>query len=185
MIVVAGRSVCCGCCCRLLCRPPSLCPWGGPWLASGWWRKGGGVGCKGEHKRWCTLAPHCPSIICGWPISALSCKKMRRREGYRANHRLTEVPWWVELGVWLPNGVTLYTLTKQTHTYFVSFFFGWCLIFLTHPLTTVGCVHAGVCATVHMKYVEDSQSIRKILSMCLYCVLSFTWIPILDIFLGL
>ena len=72
-----------------------------------------------------TLAPRCPCIMCGWPISA-GRGRGGRRDGRCTgqNHRLTEVPWWVELGVWFPNAVTplkpppahTLTLNKHRHT---------------------------------------------------------------------
>lgn len=125
---------CCGCEVSMLWlalpvspQPASVCPWGaidcflllghrGNGCQSAEGQEGGGI-----------LAPHCPSIICGWPISTVSSEGGKRTgRGTGQNHRLTEVPWWVELGVWFPNAVPLlhtYTHTQKknshTHTHYL------------------------------------------------------------------
>lgn len=134
-------------------QPAFVHPWGATACfflldgkGNGWGeRRGtGGVG---------VLAPRCPCIICGWPISVV-CSRGGERAGRSTgqNHRLTVVPWWVEPGVWFPNAAPprpqhTQSLTQNKHTQTALDPIK-CFCLLTHPLTGVRSVR--VCACVYV-----------------------------------
>lgn len=152
MAVVAGRLGCCGWLCLFLCSQ-ALCVHGrgGPWLVFSCCNS------KGNRVWICREAgweAGCSSLPLHYLwLTYFSGALLRRGESwveYRANHSLTVVSWWVELGVWFPNAVHI--PPKHLHKTNTNWPQSYQVCLLTHPLTSVmsllmRVVHARACAT--------------------------------------